>query len=57
MSGIAKILSRARPVHRVKDPTIQVLAIFCLVGLLLSLLAVRFGIDPDIGLSAIAAAQ
>ncbi|MBS0530055.1 MAG: hypothetical protein JSS22_11785 [Proteobacteria bacterium] len=57
MSLIAKILSHARPLHRVKDPTIEVLAIFCLLGLLLSLLAVRFGIDPDIGLSAIAVAQ
>lgn len=57
MSVIAKILSRTRPVHRVEDSTIEVLAIFCLAGLLLSLLAVRFGIDPDIGLSDIAAAQ
>ena len=57
MSVIARILSRARPVHRPKDSTveIEVLLIFCLVGLAISLLAVRFGLDID--LSAIADAQ
>ncbi|HVV40137.1 MAG TPA: hypothetical protein VHC94_03640 [Nitrobacter sp.] len=55
MSVIAKSC-RARASSS-PESTIEVLAIFCLAGLLLSLLAVRFGIDPDIGLSAIAAAQ
>jgi hypothetical protein len=49
MTAIARVISRAFPSTNIEVETLKIIALFCGVGLLLSLLLVTMGLDISAG--------
>jgi hypothetical protein len=49
MAAIARVLSRAFPATNVEFETLKIIALFCGVGLLVSLLLATIGLDMSAG--------
>jgi hypothetical protein len=49
MAAIARVLSRAFPTTNVEIETLKIIALFCGVGLVLSLLLATMGLDMSAG--------